>query len=74
MRPIDGVAASQKILCKKSLLAVDDRRVRAIFAIPPEAGFRGQKTDEVGSRNFWDCKLNSILSRHDERKRRRRQD
>jgi hypothetical protein len=52
-----------KDFAKKSLFAVDEARERDIFVIPPEAG---PETNQGGSGNFWDCKLNSILSRHDD--------
>jgi hypothetical protein len=49
----------------KSLrLAVDDPARCVILVVPLDAGLhQTHKCGEVCSRNFWDCKLNSILSR-----------
>jgi len=55
--------------CRKFAFAVDQKSYPVIFRIPLEAGLLSRETEEAGSRNFWDCKLNSILSRHDERQR-----
>ena len=53
-------ATIRNIFPKKSLFSLDGTRQRTIFVIPPEAG---PEAIRGGSRTFWDCKLDSILSR-----------
>jgi hypothetical protein len=53
-----------RFLFQKCFFAVDATVSTAILLIPPEAG---PDTCWGGSRLFWDCKLDSILSRHDKR-------